>query len=392
MRLLIVTDHVFLGTDHGVYDTFCFDRAFFDDYRALFEEVLVAARVQEAPRLTTAARSDGDGVEFIRLPPARGLRKLFLAQFLYRKRLDAVIHKVDAVCVRIPSLSGSIAFQLAMQASKPVMFELIGDPLATLHVEEYGLLANMFGYWSARHVRSITSGCKIGSYVSAHHLQTRYPPCSGALCDSISSIRLPLVSIAPAKRSDKCPEPLKLVCVGSLVPVKCHATLLRGMAEATKRHVPVTLQLVGDGPLRRRLERLSESLGLSDKVAFHGHIAVRSQLVSILDACNLFVLASASEGMPRAMLEAMASGLAAIGSNVGGIAELLPATQRFAKGDYKALAHLLEMLHKEPLLLNKCAENSERTVRQYTEDKLSLRRRRLLAALRELATEKTNSA
>lgn len=80
------------------------------------------------------------------------------------------------------------------------------------------------------------------------------------------------------------------------------------------------LLIVGRGPQRAGLERLCRELGLSERVHFAGW---RRDVPEILAACGLLVLPSAWEGMPNVVLEAMASGLAVLASDVEGVRELL---------------------------------------------------------------------
>lgn len=78
--------------------------------------------------------------------------------------------------------------------------------------------------------------------------------------------------------------------------------------------------LAGDGRLRGELENEVEKAGLSDSFHFLG---VRSDIEKIYKAMDAFVLPSLAEGMPRALLEAMAAGMPCIGTNVGGTSEVL---------------------------------------------------------------------
>ena len=78
--------------------------------------------------------------------------------------------------------------------------------------------------------------------------------------------------------------------------------------------------IVGDGPLRTDLEQLSQQLNISDQVVFTGF---RRDIPDILDATDIFVLPSLTEGLPLSLMEAMASGKAVIATNVGGIPELI---------------------------------------------------------------------
>src|SRR5690606_12476224 len=85
----------------------------------------------------------------------------------------------------------------------------------------------------------------------------------------------------------------------------------------------IRLRVVGDGRYREILENLARQLGVWDNVAFVGRLPA-AEVRRELDNADLFVLASRTEGLPRAMIEAMARGLPCLGTRVGGIPELLP--------------------------------------------------------------------
>jgi glycosyltransferase involved in cell wall biosynthesis len=101
------------------------------------------------------------------------------------------------------------------------------------------------------------------------------------------------------------PEALVLGTVARFDPVKALDTLLRAFA-LTAAEPAAHLVVIGDGPERSRLRALAGSLGIEDRVRFPGFIAEASRLLSAVD---LYVSASRKEGLPLAILEAMASGL-----------------------------------------------------------------------------------
>ncbi len=388
MRILVATDHKYFSAGNGVFDTYCFDRSFFDDYRAVFEEVIVAARVIEGELPEHARRSDGDGVEFLPLPNAGGIQLTLRSGAIFGPLLEPAIRAADAVCVRVPSHTGLHACRIARRIGRPVMFEMIGDPEAALQAGQHGLLASLAGKWSAMNMRTIPPACVVGSYVSREHLQRKYPAGPRTVTDSISSIRLPRSWLQPARTYEAPCRPLELVLVASLVPVKCHDVLLRGVAEATRLGADLRLRLAGDGALRGSLEALAADLGIADRVEFLGHLSDREELLRLLDSSHLFVMTSATEGMPRAMSEAMSRGLPALGSDVGGIAELLPADQRFPAGDFARLGQMIRELQDRPDLLSQYSERSARSSEDYVSDVLSEKRRRLLGLLRQAAEER----
>jgi glycosyltransferase involved in cell wall biosynthesis len=109
--------------------------------------------------------------------------------------------------------------------------------------------------------------------------------------------------------------------VGGLRPEKNHARLLRVFAKLAVTDRPVRLVLVGEGPERPHLERLSHDLGLADRVTFTGFLADPRPA---LWAFDVFALTSDTEQMPYSVVEAMACGLPVVGTDVGDVAEMLP--------------------------------------------------------------------
>jgi sugar transferase (PEP-CTERM/EpsH1 system associated) len=109
-------------------------------------------------------------------------------------------------------------------------------------------------------------------------------------------------------------------CVSRLVPIKDHGTLLRAAEKLIGQGKDVQVLLAGAGPEREKLEAYaSASPSLQGKVIFVGS---SDRVPELLNAMDVFVLASLCEGMSNTILEAMATGLPIVGSNAGGNAEL----------------------------------------------------------------------
>jgi glycosyltransferase involved in cell wall biosynthesis len=111
-----------------------------------------------------------------------------------------------------------------------------------------------------------------------------------------------------------------ILTVARLVWFKGLNTLIDALPEVVERHTSTKLVIVGDGELRADLEAQVEQLGMSDYVVFTGE---RDDVPDLLAAADLFVLPSVSEGLPISILEAMASKLPIVATNVGGIPELV---------------------------------------------------------------------
>ena len=111
-------------------------------------------------------------------------------------------------------------------------------------------------------------------------------------------------------------DPVRICSVARFAQPKDHATLL--VALATLRSRAWSLDLIGDGPLQARSQRLAERLGIAERVAFRGY---QPDPEPALAAAQLFVLSTRSEALPRSVLEAMRAGLPVVATDVGGIGE-----------------------------------------------------------------------
>ena len=108
--------------------------------------------------------------------------------------------------------------------------------------------------------------------------------------------------------------------VGRLVEVKNHERLLRAFAQVVSKRPQATLSIVGEGPLRERLQVLLKNAGLESRVKLLGFRAdVREQLL----ASDAFLLPSLAEGCSISLIEAMATGVPVLGSDVPGIREVM---------------------------------------------------------------------
>jgi glycosyltransferase involved in cell wall biosynthesis len=115
------------------------------------------------------------------------------------------------------------------------------------------------------------------------------------------------------------PHRRHLIHVARHHPVKDQATLIRGFALAAPHLPDVDLVLAGDGPLRDELEALARELRVIDRVQFLG---IRNDVPELMRAADAFALTSLSEAASLTLLEAMASGLPVIATDVGGNPEL----------------------------------------------------------------------
>jgi glycosyltransferase involved in cell wall biosynthesis len=111
-----------------------------------------------------------------------------------------------------------------------------------------------------------------------------------------------------------------VIAVARFHPVKDHAMLLRAFAKVAAARSDVDLLLAGDGPLRDELQGQTRALGIAGRVQFLG---VRCDVPQLLQAADVFTLTSLSEAASLTILEAMASRLPVVVTEVGGNAEMV---------------------------------------------------------------------
>lgn len=129
---------------------------------------------------------------------------------------------------------------------------------------------------------------------------------------------------APQRRERGPGDPLRLLNVASLDEKKGHAVLLDAVARLRARGIAVALDVVGEGELRAALAARAGLLGLEDVVSFKG-TRLPDEVAGLMRESDLFVLPSRFENLPVVLLEAMASGLPAVASAVGGVGEIVDA-------------------------------------------------------------------
>jgi glycosyltransferase involved in cell wall biosynthesis len=117
-------------------------------------------------------------------------------------------------------------------------------------------------------------------------------------------------------------RPLRVSFVGRLVPVKALPLLLKAIARLRGEGLPVTLDVVGDGPMAAPWRAEAAALGLADRICWHGALDAAG-VARVVQASHVFCLPSVRESGGAVLLEAMACARPVIGMDFGGPAEVV---------------------------------------------------------------------
>jgi glycosyltransferase involved in cell wall biosynthesis len=146
-------------------------------------------------------------------------------------------------------------------------------------------------------------------------------------------------------------EPFRLVWAGRVVPDKGLDVLLAAVQRLDGGGLPVSLEIVGDGAGRGALEAQARAASIDGIVRWSGYVGDRDEYLGHLRDADLFVLPSRAEGIPKVLVEAMASGLPIVATRVGQVAQLLPDGHRgqlVEPDDPAALARAIRSLAADP--------------------------------------------
>jgi colanic acid/amylovoran biosynthesis glycosyltransferase len=162
--------------------------------------------------------------------------------------------------------------------------------------------------------------CVTISEFNRRHILEHYPDLQR---DKITLRRLGVDTVDyPAPPAPRDGQPLAMLAVGRLHPVKDHVFLVRTCRLLKDRGVPFECVIAGEGPARASIEELIRDLDLGSDIQLTGHLS-RPQLDQCYTAANVVVLTSRSEGIPLVLMEAMARGKPVLAPAITGIPELV---------------------------------------------------------------------
>jgi glycosyltransferase involved in cell wall biosynthesis len=264
--------------------------------------------------------------------------------------------------------------------------EVIGDPYESLGPGgKIHPRRPLIGWWLSPEQQRLCREAKVVTYVTQAALQRRYPPSPLVPTMACANVQLPPAAfVAEPRAYAPTVRPMTLLTVAILAqPYKGVDVLIAALARCVSAGMDLRLMVVGDGVHRRQLEQQARSAGLGERVQFLGQVAFGAPMRALMDQADLFVLPSRAEGLPRALLEAMARGLPCLGTNAGGMPEVLAAADMVPPDQPAALAGLILQVVGSPARLRQMSARSLETARRYGDDVLGERR---LAFYREVVT------
>jgi len=347
-----------------------------DVWADLFPSVTIAAPRRNAPPAKDTAALTRSNIRLAPQPETGGTqwhRKLWQLVMLpvLVFSLSRALWRADAVHVRCPGNLGLLGAVLAPLFSRRLVAKYAGQ--WTPYPGEP---------WSFRLQRLVLRSRWWRGPVTVYGDWGDQPEHVVAFFTSVLSAS----HVARAREAVRRPRPegpLRVLFVGRLVRFKNVDRLLAALALAAERGTDLVATIAGDGPERHALEAQAARLGLSERVSFTGGLPFEGVL-DLYERHDVLVLISEGEGWPKAIAEAMAFGLIAIGSDRGLVPWLLAERGIVVPaGDHDRLAVELEKIARSPERYRSLREAAASWAQQHSLEGLR-------EALRDLLAERWN--
>lgn len=263
--------------------------------------------------------------------------KLALATPLLALGLARAMRKCDAIHVRCPGNLGLLGAALA---------PLFSRPLVAKYAAQWSQSAG--DVWSNRWQKAILRSSWWKGPVTVYGEWPDQPPHIVPFFTSLLNEEHMQRARHSARRVWDG-GPLQVLYTGRLTWQKHVDALLRAVARNRHEGLDVRCTVIGDGPEGSSLRSLASNLGLGDAVEFTGAVSFE-EVLRRLEQAHVLALVSEAEGWPKAIAEAMAFGLVAIGSSRGFVPRMLEHGRGLTAppGDVDALADLLSDIARHP--------------------------------------------
>jgi glycosyltransferase involved in cell wall biosynthesis len=360
-----------------------FGDAFWSRYLVAFDRVIIVARVRPGEGEFGMSEVTLPAVDLHPVPVYQGAVGYLRARAAVNRALTAAAARPGAHIVRLPGILGGGIARKRIHGGQPFAVELVGDPADVFSGGGVGgRLAPLYRALFVSATRRACAKAAATAYVTRGTLQCSYPPTPGRFTTHFSSVALGADDFcAPLKRVIREDGPFTLFAAGSMEQLyKGFDVLIRSLRLVERSGLPVSLRIAGVG--RRRAEL--EALAAGTTVTFVGRLS-RDQVFEEMRACDLFVMPSRTEGLPRALIEAMAQAAPAVASLVGGIPELLDEADLVPPDDIDSLARRIETVLSDPDRRRRMSARNFEVAREYQAPALEARRRTFYEVVRATA-------
>lgn len=377
MKLLFVHDHPFYREENGeVYSGGSFPSKLWFNYLINFDQLWVFGRRTSSLQSKNTLSSGDSGVSFYLTESYTSALTLLRNYRRIQEELRILIENVDVVLIRLPSVLGIIAGKEAFKLNKPIWVEQVGNAKEAL--ESHGSLLGRFVAPILENFnQKAIKNADFVTYVTNNKLQLDYPAQKHAITVTLSNVIIKRILEESELQNNRFYSSIfKIGLVGGFdARYKGQDLLLKAISRLPTNIIQtIELFFVGKGEFNWVLEQ-AKALGLGSNIKYIGALEAGDKINAMLSGLSLYVQPSLTEGMPRATIEAMAMGCPVIGSDAGGISDIVSSNFVHRKGDFTKLSQdILQLIKNRDLLYKESIESLKKSA-DYHIDVLTERRR-----------------
>lgn len=383
MKVAVVADHHYYADGNGnVYVPSVYGYDYWTRYLSVFDEITVICRGNENVPFdsTKMLLASGENVRFAFVPDFSGIKGMAKQYLPAKRQLARLLSDCDFTFVRVPSPLSRQAVEYLIKHKKLFACEVAADPAENYDTVPFSRIIKRL---MAVHCTTACAKANGVAYVTKNALQKKYPSRASLQGESeaafetyYSNANLQTLFYEKIRPFEEKPQRLELIHIANVIAGrnKGHHVCLEVLSLLKQMQVPAGLTFVGDGPEVPELKKRAAELDVAESICFAGRIANPEDLRDAYLRADILLLPSKTEGLPRCILEAMACGLVCLGSDVGGIPELLESEDLFSWQDAAGFAHRIRQLWNDWQQMTPKGDQNRRIAQQYSADQLKIRR------------------
>lgn len=379
MRLAVISDHArfyFDGQKYVVREGFGEHMMALTPY---FEEVTLCVTTKNIDSEIEGCILNHPKIQIVELPysdhSAKGwqrapffLLKLPVALYMIAIRL----RQWEIVHLRLPGYISLFSAFLCKITRKPNFTYIAGDWNARILLKRDTLSRRIAGQVLDKMTQMAIKDAP--AFVLGDSLSERYKTRNSFVHRTVSSIISEKDIVDTQNLKFGIGDPAKILFVGRLERTKGLPYLLEAFQSLVSEGCNICLEIVGAGSLRPDLEKRAHVLGISPRVVFRGYVPFGSELLKFYREADVFVAPSLQEGQGKVFIEAMASGVPVIGTNVGGIPTIVKDGVNGLLVEPRSSASIVEAVKRvlnDKELRKKLILSGLKIAKQYTAEKVT---------------------
>ena len=328
-----------------------FGKALIERYLSVYDKLFLMWRTKEVGTEGALGQYNipvDKRVTVIKVPFFQGPVEFAKEYLKIKKTVNKLpIKDISLAIFRLPSNTGFVVCEAIKRLGVPYAIEIVANPYDLVKTSGSIVTKASMYLWHRKLMGAVKHSIGV-SCVTKESLQLRYPTQKGQLTASYSSADIP-EAFFRGKRDYPKQDVYTICHVASVVKndAKGNKEVIDVALRLKQKGIRVKVVFVGEGSFMEWIASYAEQYNFKESVVFAG-VVDHQKLLEILITSDLMLFPSKSEGLPRVIIEAMATGMPCVASNVGGIPELLPANDVFLPTDVEGMTSRVEQLLRKP--------------------------------------------